>query len=468
MEKRVNIDSSDTIAAISTYPGIAGIGIIKISGPKSVNLVSKIFAPCKKKNIKKAKTYTLHYGWIVDKSNSSKGSIIDEVLVSLMRRPYSYTTQDVVEIYSHSGPVVLGKILDLVLQKGARQAHPGEFTKRAYLSGRIDLVQAEAIQDIVNAKTDEALKVSMFQLKGGLSKRLTQLKEKIRNIILLLEADISFPEEQIRLNKATIKKYIEKIIGDLNFLLKYSQEAKFLREGAECVICGRTNVGKSSLLNMLLQDERVIVTPVAGTTRDIIEEHINIRGLPLKIYDTAGILEPQDLIEEKALKKSYQKLEHADLVLLIFDGSQKLKKEDLFLINKVKNKKVIFLINKIDLRQKIEVGRLKNYSVPIVRVSALKDMGLAELEDTIIKSIWAGFQSLNKESTLVSNRRHIDLLEQVFSNMRQAHEYLKYEASLDFVLFSLNSGLDKLYEISGKKIGENILDSIFENFCIGK
>ncbi len=461
MKEQFSLD--DTIASYASFPSKAAVGVIKISGRDSLKIISRIFRPKRKKDIRKVKTYTLHYGWIIERP---KGRVIDEVLVGLMRAPFSYTREDVVEIYSHSGQLVLSKILDLVLREGARLAQPGEFTKRAFLHGRIDLSQAEAILDIVEAKSEKALEVGVSQLRGGLSNLLIEIENILQDLCSKLEAELSFPED-VEIEERSLLADIKKVEVKIKNLLESSQEGRFLREGVLSVICGRTNVGKSSLLNMLLKEERVIVTPLPGTTRDAVEEDISIRGLPLKIYDTAGILEPRDLVEKKALESSLRKIEEADLILLVFDGSQKLTDEDYFLIKKTKKKKVIFVINKIDLSQKIEEDTLRKCKKPIVKISALLSRGLKDLEKKILRTILK--KGLDKkEGIFLSNIRHINLLKEALNFICQARDDFKEGYSSEFSFFSLRSALEKIYQIRGKVFSEEILKSIFSNFCIGK
>jgi tRNA modification GTPase len=414
----------------------------------------------------------LHYGWIIDKLKAdsrrlkARNGVVDEVLVSVMKGPFSYTREDVVEIYSHSGQVVVSKILDLILKKGARLSEPGEFTKRAFLSGRIDLIQAEAVRDIVEARTEKSLSLSLSQLKGSLSKELSDIQESLKGICAELEAQISFPED-VASQRGRTRKAIKSIRQKIEGLLDNAEEGRFLREGVACVICGKANAGKSSLLNMLLKQERVIVASLPGTTRDVVEDNINIKGMPLKIYDTAGILEPKDLIAAKAIQRSYAKIDQADLVLLIFDSSKPLSKDDIFLIEKARQKKVIFVINKIDLRQRIDIKRLSKYKKPMPKVSALHNKGLKGLEDAIISSVLKEGLHKNRD-ILVSNIRQIDLLGQALASLDQAKDYFSRRYSLDFIFFSLSEALEKVSRISGKDLNEDILDSIFSNFCIGK
>lgn len=467
---KIDIYQEDTIAAVATSPGVGGIGVIKVSGPDAINIISDIFTSATEKDLKKAKNYTLHYGWLKDvnskRSKHNKKDIIDEVIVGIMRGPHSYTREDVIEIYSHSGQVVLDRVLQAVLKRGAHLAAPGEFTKRAFISGRIDLVQAESILDIVNARTDKALNLSMLQLKGELSSRIKEIDEKIEHLLVALEADVSFPEEQTGVSQKKIKEEIKGISTNIEELLENSEKNKFLREGVKSVICGRSNVGKSSLLNMLLKEERVIVTPLAGTTRDVVEENINIRGLPISISDTAGIINPRDLIEERALEKSYKNIERADLVILVFDGSEELREQDRFLIEKVKNKNTVFVINKTDLKEKIEKDVLRREKRPVVEISVLNNKGLEKLEKTIIKNVWRDFDSEQREQMFVSNIRHINLLKE--AKQRLSGLVSQDNLTSDYLLFGLEEAKSKISQITGKEFSEDILNSIFDNFCIGK
>lgn len=458
----------DTIASIATFPAQAAVGMIKISGNRAIDIVSQVFLPRRRKDLTKAKTYTLHYGWIVDKETSEeKGfKIIDEVLVGLMRAPYSYTRQDVVEIYSHSGQLVLNTILELVLRKGARLAEPGEFTRRAFLMGRIDLVQAEAVLDIVNASVPGALRMGVSQLQGNLSRRIEVIKKEVEDLCILLEAELSFPEE-VRIERRKVKEVVRRINKEIESLLKNSERARLLREGIRCVICGRANVGKSSLLNMLLKEEKVIVTHLPGTTRDVVEESINIKGLPFRISDTAGILEAKDLISQKAIQKSYKKIEEANLVLLVLDASSPLKEEDLSLINKVKEKKVVLVINKIDLKKRLDEERLKKYNFPIVRISSLKKIGLEELEETLFETVVS--KGLDEEiESSVSNLRHINILKSIQEILREVESYFKTQAPFDFIYWKLREILEEVWRLSGEKVSSDILEEIFNKFCIGK
>ena len=490
MPKLNNLE--DTIVAISTPIGQAGIGIVRISGKEAFNIADKIFLSVKakdesKKNNKPSrfKTYTINYGWIVNGSQKSVNSnqkpvtrnqkkdnyqIIDEVILSIMRAPKSYTKEDVVEINCHSGIVNLRKILDLVLGSGARLAEPGEFTKRAFLNGRIDLTQAEAVLDIIQAKTEASLRLGVEQLKGELSSKINNIRERLLDIFANLEASIDFPEEDI--DTSSIKKIfkqIDNIKGKLSDLLKNSSKGKILREGIKVVIAGRPNVGKSSLLNVLLKEERAIVTTVPGTTRDTIEEVINLKGIPLRLFDTAGIIEPRDLVEKEAVKRTRQIIESAELALLVLDGSKEISREDKIFLKELKEKIRIIIINKIDLPQKIDISKLNVMGIKekIVKISALKREGLTELENTIVKKIWPD-RLTGQAEIMVSNVRHIDFLRKSFECLENAQSVINNKLSLDLLSFEVKEAIGYLDAIIGRRVEEDLLDKIFSEFCIGK
>ncbi|RKY33677.1 MAG: tRNA uridine-5-carboxymethylaminomethyl(34) synthesis GTPase MnmE [Candidatus Omnitrophota bacterium] len=462
---------NDTIAAVATYPAKSALGVIKISGKKALEIVSKIFIPKGKKDIKKVATYTLHYGWVIEKrlrsGESKREKVLDEVLVSVMRAPYSYTREDVVEISSHGGILVLNRILELVLKKGARLANPGEFSYRAFINGRIDLVQAQSILDIVEAKTEQGLLTATTHLSGKVSKKIEEIGEKLKNIFSQIEASIQFPEEEIEIPFDEIKRSIRKLKKELEELVKASQEGQLIKEGVKCVICGRANVGKSTLFNRLLQEERVIVTELPGTTRDVIEESINIKGLPLKIADTAGILEPKDLIDKVALEKSLKKIAEADLVLLLLDYSQPLSREDYLLLDKIKDKNVILVINKIDLKKGLDLNEVKKFNKPNIKLSALKGEGFSDLEKIIFKNI-LGRATFSSSDLVFLAQKQKELLSQAFFNLSQSINYCEQGYSLDFVGLLLKEALDNLAKLTGKVVEEEVLREIFSRFCIGK
>jgi len=459
----IKYDTNDTIAAISTPIGQSGIGIVRISGEDALAVADKIFVSKDGKKSSSFKTHTTHYGWIVEKKE-----IIDEVILTIMRAPKSYTKEDIVEINCHGGVVALRRVLDLVLENGCRLAEPGEFTKRAFLNGRIDLAQAEAVLDIIRAKTDSALKIGTEQLKGALSFQINQIRDISLDTLSVLEANIDFPEEEI--SSVDLKEISQKLCRINNILkeiLESSKHGRVLREGILIAICGKPNVGKSSLLNALLKQERSIVTSIPGTTRDTIEEIIDIRGIPLRIVDTAGIIEPQDLIEKKAVERSKRYINLADLAILLFDGSKRLTKEDEVLIRKLKKKTVVAIINKIDLKQKIEKDEILRRFKYVICICAKKVQNINLLEDTLANLVYNG-KVKSTESILVSNLRHIEALCGAQKLIAQAINSLDNKLSPEFIAQDIKEALGHFDDILGKGFSEDLLDEIFSEFCIGK
>jgi len=449
--------SADTITAIATPQGESGIGIIRINGPRALAIADKIFVSKDGRMPSEFKTYTTHYGWVVD-----------EVILTIMRAPRSYTKEDIVEINCHGGIIPLRKVLSLVLKNGARLAEPGEFTKRAFLNGRIDLAQAEAVLDIIRSKTDSALEVGIEQLKGGLSKEINRIREILLDALSVSEAKIDFPDEDTgEENLRDIGEKLNTCGTKLKTLLENSRLGRVLREGIHAVICGKPNVGKSSLLNALLREERSIVTPVAGTTRDTIEEVIDIKGIPVRITDTAGILKPRGLVEKKAVARSKKYIEKADLVILLFDASKKVSQEDKSLMKKLCRRNTIAVINKIDLNQKIEKERISRVFKRIIEISAKKGKYIHLLEDAIVDLVYAG-RVKSKESPIVSNMRHIETLRSAQKLLAAAVNSLDNSLSLEFISQDIKDTLGLLDEIVGRKFSEDLLDKIFNNFCIGK
>lgn len=456
-------DSFDTIAAISTPIGESGIGIVRMSGKDALKVADKIFVSKDGKKPSSFKTYTTHYGWIVKKTE-----IIDEVILTLMRAPRSFTKEDVVEINCHGGIVALRAVLDLVLENDCRLAQPGEFTKRAFLNGRIDLTQAEAVLDIIRAKTDSALKIGIEQLKGTLSRKISKIRKSLLDLLSILEVSIDFPEEQIKdLTLEDISKKLKDINNELNEMLDNSKTARIFREGIHMVICGKPNVGKSSLLNALLKQERSIVTAVAGTTRDTVEEIIDIKGIPIRIVDTAGIIEPRDLIERKAIERTKRHVDLADLIILLFDGSKRLTKDDKIIMDKLNKKTIIAIINKIDLKQKIEKDRILKRFNHVIEISAKKSRNINLLEEGIANLIYKG-KVTSCESMLVSNLRHIESLRVAQKLIAQASNSLDNKLSLEFIAQDIKDAFVYLDDILGKSFSEDLLDKIFSEFCIGK
>ncbi|MCG2714451.1 MAG: tRNA uridine-5-carboxymethylaminomethyl(34) synthesis GTPase MnmE [Candidatus Omnitrophica bacterium] len=456
-------NSLDTIAAISTATGEGGIGIVRLSGRESLTIANKIFVGLDKIKPTRFKSYTMHYGKIMDNKK-----IIDEVILTVMRGPKSYTRQDVVEINCHGGVLSLRKILELTLKHGCRLATPGEFTKRAFLNGRIDLAQAEAVIDIIRAKTDSALKISLGQLNGSLSSEINKIRKGILDILVILEASIDFPEEGILpQDKSDLSLGLNAIDAQLNALLNGASRGRILREGLHVVICGKPNVGKSSLLNALLKIERSIVTPVAGTTRDTIEEMIDIKGIPVRIVDTAGILKPRDLIEKLAVKRSREHIKLADLVIILFDASSKLDEQDWRLIREVKNKHVIAVINKIDLKARIEKDKISREFKRVVQLCAKSAKNINLLEDAFYDFVYQG-KLPGGEFMLVSNLRHIHALQDAQKLVRQARVIGADKLPVEFIAQNLKDACVYLDKILGKNFSEDLMDRIFTDFCIGK
>lgn len=454
---------NDTIAAIATAAGEAGIGIVRLSGRDALKIADEVFISKDKQRPSRSRSYTIHYGWI-----SKGGNIIDEVILTVMRAPRSYTKEDVVEINCHAGLLATRAALDLVLDKGARLAQPGEFTRRAFLNGRIDLSQAEAVLDIIRAKTDSALRAGLRQLEGGVSRRISKLRGSLLATLSVLEANIDFPEEGIGpADPQEIYKSLSDIKSGINSLIDSSKYAQMLREGLHLVICGRPNVGKSSLLNALLKQERSIVTPIPGTTRDTVEEIIDIKGIPVRIVDTAGLIQPRDLVEKKAVERSKRCLKLADLVLLVFDVSQPLRREDKALINKLNKKRVIAVINKIDLKdKKIQRDTILQRFARVVDISAKKSRNINLLEDAICDYVYNG-RAAGLEAA-IGNSRHIAALSGAQKLIAETLHSLDNKISAEFIAQGIKDALLQLDIILGKEASADLLDKIFSDFCIGK
>lgn len=459
----------DTIAAISTPLGEGGIGIVRLSGKDSVSIVQKIFTPAKQKDLSALKTYRVVYGFIID---SFSGETVDEVLVTCMKAPTSYTKEDVVEISCHGGMTPLRKTLELVLKSGARLAEPGEFTKRAFLNGRIDLSQAEAVIDLIKSKTDESRRIALEQLEGGLSEKITYMRDGLTEVCAHVEAHIDFPEDEIE--PATYNQLLESLQNmetELDKLLATYEEAKFFREGLSTAIVGRPNVGKSSLLNMLLKKDRAIVTDIPGTTRDVIEEYLNIDGLPIRIMDTAGIRHVEDIAEKEGVKRSLNSIQKADLVIAIFDKNEPLREEDHDVIKKITNKNTIIVLNKCDLSSTLDISDMRSLiaqdGLPILSISATRGDGLDELKAAIVDSCLKDWKE-EREGVVISNIRHKTALEHAVDSLRRAEHILTENKPLELLALELRDALDILGEIVGVVTKEDILNRIFSNFCIGK
>ena len=464
--KKEKMEVEDTIAAISTPIGKAGIGIVKISGPLSLPIAKKIFRP--KRDIREFETHRLYLGNIIDPSTKEA---VDEVLLCYMKAPHSYTKEDVVEINAHSGYLVLSKILEIVLSEGARLAKPGEFTLRAFLNGRIDLTQAEAIIDLINAQSEKGLYLAANQLRGRLREEIEALKQEIADLLSHVEVAIDFPEEEDAfIPRDKFIKMAESIIPELENVIKLHRQKKIWVDGINTVIVGRVNVGKSSLLNRLLNEERAIVSPIPGTTRDIIESSILINGLPLKLIDTAGMRDVSDEVEKIGISLATKRLREADLVLIMIDQSQSLSKEDLDIIEMCKEKASILVLNKIDLPSGLseeDRKRLLSYNIPVVEISALTGKGLEELKKVIFDMAIKGDRDLF-ESDIAPNLRHKEALESALESLKNALNLLKGSGTLDIIAFEIRNALDWLGQITGEITTDDILERIFSQFCLGK
>jgi len=457
----------DTIAAIATAYGEGGIGIVRLSGEEAKNILDKIFVPRKNQYRESIVNKRLYYGHIVD---PNKEQVVDEVLAVYMKAPSTYTAEDVVEIYCHGSVVALRKILALALRNGARLAERGEFTKRAFLNGRIDLSQAEAVIDLVRAKTDKTFDVALSQMEGALSGRVAEIRDALTDLLVEITVNLDYPDEDIEI--MTYRKLIESTsaISDMiGKLLSTAGTGRIIREGLNVAIIGKPNVGKSSLMNALLRESRAIVTEIPGTTRDTIEEEISIRDIPVKITDTAGIRETEDKIEKIGIEKSKESFNRADLIIFIVDGSSPLTREDREIISKLTGRKVIILVNKTDLGLAVEEDELIA-ALPharLIRASIKNNKGIEDLEQEIAGMVYGG-QVKQEESLLVTNVRHIDLLERAKSAIDDARGMAEQSEALDFIEVDVRRCWELLGEIIGESVAEDIIDKVFERFCLGK
>jgi len=459
----------DTIAAVSTPAGESGIAIVRLSGREALTIADRIFIPKSGGRPSDFKTYTVHYGHVVSNSPVTGYEVIDETLLTIMRAPKSYTREDAVEINCHGGIQAAKRTLDMILGCGGRIAEPGEFTKRAFLNGRIDLVQAEAVLDIIAAKTEGSLRAAMGQLEGVLSEKVNGIRGEIVDMASRLEAAIDFPEEDIDASASDMEKNADSVLKRLKDLIDTFEDGMIMREGALAVICGKPNVGKSSLMNLLLKRDRVIVAPVPGTTRDTVEETISLKGLPVRLVDTAGIADTDDAVEKEGVRRSISRLDAADMVILMLDASTGIEGPDRDILKITEKKKRLVIMNKIDLKE----GRaLKSAAGPagidgMIEISVLERTNIELLEKAMLDMIWTG--AFNQaESAVVTNARHKALLDKAYRSMASVAEMAKGEFSPELAAVELSEAVFNLGLIVGKSVSDDVLDRIFENFCIGK
>lgn len=462
MTGRNKIDTGDTIAAISTPSGEGAIGIVRLSGSGSLGIADKVFRPNAAGSPSGFRSFTVHYGHIVD----GTARVVDEALLTVMRAPKSYTKEDMAEINCHGGIVPLRKTLELVLAGGARLAEPGEFTKRAFLNGRIDLTQAEAVLDVIRSKTDESLAIALGQLDGRLSSILKGIREELASVSAGVEASIDFPEEDTEIiSEADTKGRLEAVKAQLEGLLETADKGIIMREGISCVICGKPNVGKSSLLNALLRKERAIVTHVPGTTRDTIEEYANIGGIPFRLVDTAGITATEDIVEREGVLRSREHIERSGLILLMFDGNLPLSDEDMVLLEDTKARARIIVINKTDLPRKMDTSGFPGRGV--IEISAKAGNGLDRLREAMAGAVFSG-KAKAGEPVAVTNLRQKEAARSALSSVEAAISAVDGKLPPELIAVEVNESLGHIADIVGETVNEEILDRIFSQFCIGK
>lgn len=453
----------DTIAAISTPRGEGGIGIVRISGNNALEILGKIFRPKSKKAVRDLKNFSINYGHLYDGEN-----LVDEVLVSIMKAPNTYTKEDIVEINCHGGFVITEKVLETVLKNGARISESGEFTRRAFLNGRLDLTQAEAVMDIIHGKTEKSVSLSLDQLRGDLKEQIGHLKKLVLDVAAHINVVLDYPEEGID------DPLPENLVGNLrevmdttDTLIRSYDKGKMIKEGIKTAIVGKPNVGKSSILNSVLKEERAIVTHVAGTTRDVIEEVVNLKGIPLVLVDTAGIRKTDDLVENIGVEKSKQLIESADLILFVVDGSRALDEEDMRIHEAIKAEKVIGILNKIDIREDIDLSPLTKIN-KWLEISAIKNQGIDEMEEEIYNHIIEENVEDSSQKITITNIRHKSALEKTKQSIENIFETIENGLPMDLMAVDIKGALDSLSEVTGEISSEDLLDHIFSNFCVGK
>lgn len=456
----------DTITSISTPMGEGAIGIVRLSGPQAIEIGDILYKG--KKKLSEVETHTINYGHIIDPETDET---VEEVMVSVLRAPKTFTREDIIEINCHGGILTINRILELTMTYGARMAEPGEYTKRAFLNGRIDLSQAEAVMDFIRSKTDRASKVAMNQIEGRLSDLIKKQRQSILEILAQVEVNIDYPEYD-DVEDATTDFLLEqskRIKEEINRLLETGAQGKIMREGLSTVIVGRPNVGKSSMLNNLIQDNKAIVTEVAGTTRDVLEEYVNVRGVPLRLVDTAGIRDTEDIVEKIGVERSRKALSEADLILFVLNNNKPLTEDDQTLFEVIKNEDVIVIINKTDLEQRLDVSELREMigDMPLIQTSMLKQEGIDELEIQI-KDLFFGGEVQNQDMTYVSNSRHISLLKQARQSIQDAIDAAESGIPMDMVQIDLTRTWEILGEIIGESASDELIDQLFSQFCLGK
>ena len=449
---------NDTICAISTSLGIGAISIVRVTGSEAIDTVNKIFDG----NLLNKKSHTIHYGHIIE--NDEK---IDEVLVTVMKGPKTYTTEDIVEINSHGGESTTKKVIEILLANGCRLAEPGEFTKRAYLNGRINLLQAESVNDLIIAKTDAARRLAINNVDGILTKRIKKIREKIVQILANIEVNIDYPEyqDEIQVTHELIDKYLIEINTELKKIVDGARNGRLIKEGVNIAIIGRPNVGKSSILNSLIDEEKAIVTNIPGTTRDIVEGSITLNGVAINFIDTAGIRETDDLVEKIGVNRSKRSADCADIVLFVANNNEKLAQEDLDLIEKYNSKKLIIFVNKSDLETKIEIPG--NISREIIWGNTIEENGLEKLKEAIKNKLKLD-EIINKDMSYLSNVRQIDLINKASKSLENAYKSMQDKMPIDMIEIDLKSAWEYLGEIIGDSYEGELVDNIFSKFCLGK
>ncbi|MFC6647649.1 tRNA uridine-5-carboxymethylaminomethyl(34) synthesis GTPase MnmE [Paenibacillus rhizoplanae] len=456
---------SDTIAAVSTALGEGGIAIIRVSGPQAIPQVAPLFKS--RIPLTEADSHTVHYGHIVSPLD---GEQLEEVLVTVMKGPRSFTTEDVVEISAHGGVISVRRVMDLLLQQDIRLAEPGEFTKRAFLGGRIDLSQAEAVIDLIRSKSDRAFSVALKQVSGSLSTRIHELRHTLIETLAHIEVNIDYPEHDVEsLTADFIKDKSQEVMQGIDKLLRTANEGKILREGITTAIVGRPNVGKSSLLNALARDNKAIVTDIPGTTRDVIEEYVTINNIPLKLLDTAGIRETMDVVERIGVERSKAAFSDADLILLVLNANEELHEDELALMEQIHGRQALVIMNKMDLPPRLDTGKLRSFfdEASIVPMSVLEEEGLDTLEEAI-SALFFGGKLESGDLTYVSNVRHIALLKKAHRSLQDAYEAAEMLIPIDMIQIDVRLAWEQLGEIIGDTAADSLLDQIFSQFCLGK